>query len=47
VSASLDRAAWAETGAGGLPTLGVVTVVFGPFGAAAMQAVRAAQQEMK
>src|SRR5258707_13301974 len=46
VSASLDSAAWAETGAGGLPTLGVVTVVSGPFCAAAVQAVSPAQQQM-
>jgi hypothetical protein len=37
-------AAWADAGAGRLPTLGVVTVASGPFGAAALQAARPAQQ---
>jgi hypothetical protein len=44
VKASLDRTAWADDGADGLPTLGVVTVASGPFGAAALQAARPAQQ---
>src|ERR1035438_3701356 len=46
VKASIDMAAWADAGAGGLPTLGVVTVASGPFGAAAVQEGRAAQQQI-
>src|SRR5271170_5647530 len=47
VNASPESAAWAEAGAGGLPTLGVVTVLSGPLGAAAVHAVRAAQQQAR
>jgi len=39
VNASLDSAAWTEEGGCGRPTLGVLTVTFGPLGAAAVQAV--------
>src|SRR5215472_10369716 len=39
-----ERAASTDVGGGGLPTLGVVTVVLGPLGAAAVHAARPAQQ---
>ena len=46
MNASRDSAAWTEEGGGGLPTLGVVTVTFGPRGAPAVHAVRPAQQQI-
>jgi hypothetical protein len=47
VNASLDSAACAEAGGGGLPTLGVCTVLFGPLGAMTVHAARAAQQHAR
>src|ERR1700733_11804034 len=47
VKGSPARAAPSEAGAGGLPTAGFVTVAAGPLGAAAVQAVRTAQQQVR
>src|SRR5215469_2268160 len=47
VNASRDSAAWAEEGGCGLPTLGVLTAVFGPPEGAAVQAARPAQQQIR
>src|SRR5580693_1875143 len=44
VKGSLDSAARTESGGGGVPTLGAVTLVSGPLVPVAVHAVRAAQQ---
>src|SRR5580700_2508450 len=47
VNASRDSAAWTEVGGAGRPTAGVLTAVTGPLDAAAVQADRPAQQQIR